>query len=449
MKKIIWAIVLIVLGVVGFLIFNNSPKEGSVNTPVNTGEKKQIVYAVHWLNDDQINGIYENGVLKHKGLKQYLDEYNSLNQNVEVVIKQISYGEYANTLKVLSDSDMAPDIYQIYAPWGVSYVKSGMLATPPKDIIDDVNKNYISTSGVTIDGKIWGIPSEINTFVMLYNKDLFKEAGLVDGNGNVLYPKTWNELVNTAVKLTKKDSKGLISQYGIAFLGEDWQVVDPFLSLLYSNGGKYLADDFSKALFNSKEGIEALDALSQVFKKGATSINGNFFDFGKGKVAMVIAPPWTKGGFASVFGDKFSSVVGVAPLPMLKKQAATGYSWFIGVMEKSSNKDESWKFLKWFTSDIQKNSGTSRYGDLLANTIGAIPSRKVDFEKHKEVLGDFFTSVYVSQMKNAVYEPNVLGASNIKSVLMKEILNVWAGAKTSEKALNDAATEVNKILLVK
>ena len=163
---------------------------------------------------------------------------------------------------------------------------------------------------------------------------------------------------------------------------------------------------------------------------------------------MVIAPPWTKGSFKTAFGDKFESTVGVAPFPYLSKPASLQYSWFMGVMAKSQNKEEAWKFLKWFTQETKPAIfGTTRYGDLLTNVIGAIPARKVDFESHKEVLGDFFTKVYVDQMKNGVSEPNVLQANTIKAALMKEIEIAWSGKKTAKAALDSAATAVDKILL--
>jgi multiple sugar transport system substrate-binding protein len=448
-KKIIIGIVVIVLIAIGYIVFINMGKKEltkNITNNITSLEKVKLTYAIHWSEKVQTEGIYENGVLKSKGLNQYLNEYTVLHPNVEFDVKIIPYADYASTLKVLSDADMAPDIYQIYSNWGVSYVKDGILDKPSDDIVNDVKNNYISTAGVTIDNQIWGIPTEINDYVLLYNKDIFKKAGLVDTTGNVIYPKKWQELIDTAVKLTKRDSKGHISQYGIAFSNEDWQVVDPFLSILFSNGGKYLSDDMKKSLFNSKEGVEALEAELALFKKGATDTNGNFFDFGKGKVAMVIAPPWVKSGFKENFGDKFESTIGVAPIPVYKNPATSGYSWFTGVMAKSKNKEEAWKFLKWFTLETQPETNTTRYGDLLTENIGSIPARKIDFESHKEVLGDFFTKEYVNQMQYAIAEPNIERSSEIKNILVKEILSAWAGQKTAKGALDSAASSIDKIL---
>jgi multiple sugar transport system substrate-binding protein len=439
--------VIAVLGLVGYLFMGRKIKTVVSEPVASSGNVTKLVWAVQWAEEAQQNGVYENGKLKVKGVNQYLDEYNKLHPGVKIELQIIPYNDYANRLKILSDAGAPPDIYQTYSTWAVSYVSYGILDKPPADVAVDVKKNYVSPAGATINGEIWGIPTETDDYCLLYNKDLFKQAGLVDAQGNADYPKNWNDLVSKAVKLTKKDDKGNITQYGIAYLkGNDWQVVDPFLSLLFSNGGQYLASDFKKAMFNSPQGVAALEAQLKLFKEGVTDINGNFYDFGKGTVAMVIAPPWNKTTFSQNFGAKFQESVGVAPIPYMVKPASLQYSWFIGVMAKSQHKAEAWDFLRWMTSEVQPGSGTTRMGDLMAENIGAIPARKVDFNSHKDQIGDFYTGMFVDQMKNSVPEPNVFEASNIKAALMGEIEAAWGGQKTAKAALDSAAVTVDGIL---
>lgn len=400
-----------------------------------------ITYAVQWAEDVQRNGVYKDGKLVVKGLQQYIDEYQKLHPNIRIDTQIIANNQYADKLQVLSDADAPPDIYQAYSTWAVSYVKNGVLDKPPADVIADVSKNYVSTSGVTINGSIWGIPTEVNDYCLLYNKALFAQAGIASP------PKTWAEFVADAAKLTKKDAKGAITQYGTAFLlDNDWQVVDPFLSLLFSNNGQYLSSDYKQALFNSPQGVAALNAELQLFQQGSTDINGNFYDFGNSKVAMVIAPPWNKTKFKGNFGDKFGTTVGVAPIPYLAKPATLQYSWFMGVTAKSQHKSEAWDFLRWYTEKQYASTGTTPLGDLLAENIGAIPARTVDFNAHKDALGDFYTKTFIDQMKTSTAEPNVAQASQIKAILMKEIQGAWSGHETAQVALDEAASQVNAIL---
>ena len=61
-------------------------------------------------------------------------------------------------------------------------------------------------------GKTWGIPFQRSTIVLYWNKELFKEAGL-DPNKP---PATWNEQLEYAQKLTKRDASGNVTQWGVA-----------------------------------------------------------------------------------------------------------------------------------------------------------------------------------------------------------------------------------------
>ena len=58
----------------------------------------------------------------------------------------------------------------------------------------------------TIQGKVWGIPFQRSTIVMYYNKDAFKAAGLDPEKA----PTTWDELVDSAKKLSKDNQYGIM-----------------------------------------------------------------------------------------------------------------------------------------------------------------------------------------------------------------------------------------------
>ena len=60
-------------------------------------------------------------------------------------------------------------------------------------------------------GKTWGIPFQRSTVVMYWNKELFKEAGLDPEKA----PNTWDEQVEFAKKLTKRDGSDNVTQWGM------------------------------------------------------------------------------------------------------------------------------------------------------------------------------------------------------------------------------------------
>lgn len=406
-----------------------------------------LTYAVHWTEAFQTDGVYKDGVLVEKGLKQYLDEYSALHPEVKFEIMTVPYVEYEAKMKLLDDAGAVPDIFQIYSPWGVSYVEKGMVASVPQDIKDDVRANYVSQAGVTINNDIWGIPGEVNDFALIYNKKLFKEAGIVDENGEAKAPQTWADVVEAAKKIAVLDDNGNLIRYGFSFTkGMDWAVVDPFLSLLFTNGGSYLSKDGKRAAFNTPAGLEVLNSIVDLFNQKYTDINSNVWDFSSGKTAMAFVAPWAEGVLQNEMGERFEEEVGVAPIPYFKKPGSLQYSWFIGVMNASKEKEAAWDFLRWFTTDVQDDRGTTRYGDLMARTIKAIPSRQIDLEGNADVLEDnFFKAPFISQLPISSPEPNILQAAAAKEILRQEIEAAWSG-KNSAQALNDAESRINALL---
>ncbi len=446
---ILGVVAVLLISIVSYFLFFRNKKTLHIDVakdqlPAQTADviigngSKKIIFATHW-SSFQIDGIYEGSELKSKGLRQYAEEYVKLHPEVQIEIKSILPTEYHEKLQILHQADQAPDIFQIFSQWGAPYVQAGMLDQPPIDVVNDVKRNYISRSGVTVNNQIWGIPAEIDDYVLVYNKKFFAEAGITTP------PKTWDELIVDAIKTTKTDN-GKITRYGIAFLKDDYElVVDPFMGLVFSNNGSFVSPDMKKSAINSPEAVEVLDKETELFRKGATDINGNFYDFGTSKVAMVVSPPWLKKRFMTSFGDQFDSTVGLAPLPYFKKPATLQYSWFAGVMSKSKNKQVAWDFLRWMSQDIQPITGTTRYGDLLANTIGAIPSRKTDLEK-ESILQNRFTQMFIKELPHAMAVPNIKNFAQMRVNLMNEIQNAWVGTKTPQQALNDAAAQMNATL---
>ena len=136
-------------------------------------------------------------------------------------------------------------------------------------------------------------------------------------------------------------------------------------------------------------------------------------------------------------------------MPYMTKPASLQYSWFVGVSSKSKHKAEAWAFLKWFTSDIQPTTGTTRYGDLLARNIGAIPSRKVDITGNSDKTNSFFKKTFVGELPNSVPEPNIAAASEAKQILMDEIQSAITKDKNSKQALDDACVKIDELLAKK
>jgi len=377
-----------------------------------------------------------------EGFDEYLEEYTKLHPDIEFEKIAVPFEDYLTKVSISHISGDSPDIYHVYSLWGVDLVKSNILDLPPQDIRNDVYENYerVAVDGVTINNEIWGIPTEIDNYCLVYNKKILADSGFLEP------PKTWDELINVAKKCTKSDKAGNIIQYGFVFLaGWESAVVHPYLSLAYSNGARFLNEDKTKCIINSPEGIEALEAEVKLFKERITDISGSVWDFPNGNIAMMIMAPWDEGNLKGTMGDDYQ-YVGVAPIPVMKNPATLLYTWFACVDSKSKHKKEAWDFLRWLTGQIQPDKRTTRMGDYLVEKIGAIPSRKIDIDNHYDELFDQYTKTFVQELKHSIAEDNIYQGAEIKITLMNEITNAWLGEKTSKQALDDAVKAINAIL---
>lgn len=408
--------------------------------------KTKIVWQTHW-SDFQVEGVYKgegaDKKLVSKGLRQYVEDYMKQHPDVEIEIQSVPMEEYLQRVLVSRSAGISPDIYGIYSRWGVQLARNGILDTPPAELQKDIRDSYVpvSVAGVTIDGKIWGIPMEIGNYALIYNKELLAQKGYTAP------PRTWKELVDMASKLTVRDKSGVITQYGYAFLaGWESAVVHPFLGLLWDIGGDFLSPDFKKCIVNSPEGVRALEAELELFKTGGTDVSGSIWSFPQSKVAMGIMASWYETSTKMGFGDKYEKVMGVAPVPYINKPVNCAYTWFLSADSASKNKKAAWDFLAWFTSEVQKPSNTTRFGDLMAQVIGSLPCRKIDLDNHPADLMDTYTKTFVEELKNSRPEPNVMQGAEVMTILANEIVEAWHGRKTPKQALDAATSKINDIL---
>lgn len=171
-------------------------------------------------------------------------------------------------------------------------------------------------------GKVYAIPNSTDDRFLFYNKTLFREAGL-DPNRP---PATWSELLDYAVKLTKRDRSGAIRQIGfIPNWGNSWLY-------LYSwqNGGEFMSPDGRKCTLDNTASVDALKFIVSVYDKlgGAQAVDqfqsgfqpDALDPFLTGKVAMVINVDQAANNIAR-FNPDLNFGVAPAPVPDWRARA--------------------------------------------------------------------------------------------------------------------------------
>ena len=365
--------------------------------------------------------------------------YEEENPGVSIEHQQITYGDYLQTILTSRLGGQSPDIYHVYSIWGAQLVENGVLATPPENILEFVRNNYIENTvdAATIQGQLWGVPTEVSNYMLIYNKEILAEAGY-DAP-----PSTWEELQEIAQATTQTDG-GEITRAGYGTGTTTAEVVHPFLTLLYSKGVDLFTEDFSATNLTSPEAVEALAQQVSLFEAGAATPSLTVDDFNSGLVAMQVSPVWLESQLEAAFGENFEETVGVSQIPQGDDWQSLQYAFFFAVDESSEVQDEAWAFLEWLNTS-QTEGEPSCMGRMLVD-LGALTANETDIDNAQAQLGDFYTAPFADALDRSITEPNVVQASEIERILQTYIERAWRGELSPEEALTQADAEITPIL---
>jgi multiple sugar transport system substrate-binding protein len=377
------------------------------------------------------------------------DEYMTNNPGITIELQTVPFNDLLTKIITGRAAGTNPDIYHMYNLWLPDFIgDNGLVATPPQDIVDAVIANSPQgvIDGITVADQVWGYPTEVNTYLLMYNKRLLEEAGYTDP------PATWDELKEMAAAITKADDTGAITQVGFGVLpGWDSGIVHPFASLLLSNGGEYLTPDFTTTAFNNPQGIETLQLYADLLENDGMDMSLAGWEFPNGRVGMVVMANWWRATLQASEAIDYDTEVGVAPVPVGpsgSESATMSYNWLWTVSATSSEEKQqaAWDLIQWMNTPRAEGEG-SPMGDFLVNELGAIPSLLYDQEAFAEDLSDFFLSAFVESTRYAQPEPVVAGGQEVKTKLQAEIEAVLNGLQDPTTALEIAAMEGDAVLM--
>jgi multiple sugar transport system substrate-binding protein len=224
-----------------------------------------------------------------------------------------------------------PDVFWAFDYSAAAYVDKGLVA--PIDPAaqgfasqDALVKGYLPNTldGYMFNGKLYSTPFHEASFSLYLNLRQFKEAGL-DPDKDA--PKTWDDVIKLAQKLTKRDASGNITQSGFR-----WSVGDPnylyrqLAPLVQQYGGDFL-DANGKCIANSDAGVKALtfrNAFVTEYKTEDPTVTLNtpaapLDDFVKEKVSMFLTAsagtdPWIQNGNPDLYNNQLYKAV---PVPQM------------------------------------------------------------------------------------------------------------------------------------
>lgn len=289
-------------------------------------------------------------------------------------------------------------------------------------------------------GKTWGIPFQRSTVVLYWNKEAFKEAGL-DPNRP---PANWNEMVDYAKKLTKKDSSGNVSQWGLQVPSSGFPYW-LFQGFTTQNNVVLMNKDGTQTFYDHPAVIEALSFwvdLSRkhgVMKPGIIEWGTTPRDFFERKIAMM----WTTTGNLTNVKANAKFDFGVAMLPAGKRRGTPtgGGNFYLFKKSTPQQREAALRFVRWITSPER----AAQWG-IDTGYVAVRPDAWETPVMTKYVQGFPQAAVARDQLQFAVAELSTHDNQRVTKALNDGLQAALTGTKTPEAAMKDAQREAERLL---
>jgi multiple sugar transport system substrate-binding protein len=310
------------------------------------------------------------------GMKAIAEAYMAEHPNVTIEVQVTPWGEYWTKLEASAMGGAMPDIFWMHSNQFFKYVSANTLYN-----LDELNYDYAPypqgvTDLYTYEGSHYAIPKDYDTIALVYNKEIFDNAGEP-------YPDDtwdWDKLLEVAKKLTDPEK-------GIYGFGAPNDTQSGYLNLIYQNEGFAFED--GKSGYDQDATKEAIQWWVDLMKvHGVSPTLESFVDMGvddqmqAGKLAMCFTGSWNMSAYTSneLINGKFDLCV----LPKGKTRASIYNGLGYAVAANTAHPEVALDFVAF--------CGTEEANKLQAENKAAIPA----YAGTEHYFTDLFTDINIA-----------------------------------------------------
>lgn len=326
------------------------------------------------------------------------NEYNALHPNVTVEFDFIPFADYVTTLPLRLSGSNPPDAGWLVENVAPTWVNSGILADMGAAVRSDTEYDYadLAEAGMGLwvrDEAVYGIPFSTSPFLLLYNRDLFVQAGV--DTPDVMLEKgeyTWETMaVALATIVEETGIVGFQSANGAMYSGERvWHTVIP---MIRAYGGDAW-DENNTCRMNSPETIAAMELFhSMIFDTNAIERPGQAIDFANGGAAVQLGQ---LSRVAQLSESTFEWDIAPLPAGPAGQADVIGQAAFV-VFRNSPNPDVAIDFVKFLTN----KANTLRIAEFFPPIRASVLATDVLLEANPTVSAD--------SMRTSVIAPTLTG----------------------------------------
>ena len=374
------------------------------------------------------------------------DDWNAAN-DVQIKLRYIPQPEYVNgnTLKTAFASGSGPDIFLLSPGDFLRYYNGGVLQdlTPKlQPALSDFLPGTLESR--TVQDKVYALPMESEPLAMFYSKAAFSEVGLTDAD----VPKTWDQLLTTAEKLTTP------SRFGVGFeTAPGYYQNFTWYPFMWEGNGEPVSADAKSSKFDSTAVSDALkfwgDSVStgvapkKLQGDGGSDVPANL---GTGYVAMQESGIWNIATMRTKAPDFQYGLFEIPAPPGGGKSVTTLGVWSFCANAKGGNPEAAAEFIAWALGSTDTDSvERGRTWNTEAKTNIPVRSSVQDAANAKQAYADpnmafFLNTVAPNGRGEPRYPPEVI------KPIQDAIQAVQLGGKSATSAASDASATIESFL---
>lgn len=379
---------------------------------------------------DFMNFSANEGGLLTLGLMK--DLFEKENPNITVNIETFGWDTYGTQLQTRVGGGDAPDCFELGVDAFPSYVDQ-QAVLPLNDFMSASQTDLSvltekSLQAFSLNGTTYGMPYSYSTVVLIYNKDLFDQAG-------VAYPTadwTWADADAAALK--------------IKALGEDYYgLIQPistyeFFKVVKQYDGGLLNDDNTAFTVNRAENVEALQRLcDNVLVSNicpSAEQRGSLDEWGVfklGKTGMIVTGIWAFPSFTTDCAFNWD----ISVEPGAASKATHYFANGLAVSADSKNAEAAYKWIEFI--------GTSEQVAQLRVQLGwELPCATYQsaMDQYAMLTPPANRQAVFDSLQYVVPVPQISQFSQMADILGAQLEAAASGAKTPQEALDDAQAEL-------
>lgn len=409
---------------------NNGKGNNDGNTVANTTEPKSDNSAVEdnvaveeeYQPEDGASLIVWDNKDKEGEWTQYVAEEFTKKYGVPVKYETVGHTDAPGKLKTDGPAGLGADVFA--AP----HDHAGALAAQGLILENFYASEYMegfmeaAIIGTSVDGKLYGYPTNIETYALFYNKDLVTEL-----------PQTFEDVITQSKAFTDKTKNnfGFMMEVGNFYFV--YSIIGGYDGYVFGNQNT----DPTDIGLNNEGAVKAGEFMLRL-KKEILPLNNEdiTYDvkqslFNEGKLMFNIDGPWAVKGHQDA-GLNF----GVIPLPKLENgKVPTSFSGIKGLYVNAYTKypEAASLYAKFATSEEMLIKRFEMTGEL--------PPRTALLE-NEAIKNNEISAAFLTQAQSAVPMPNIPAMPAVWGPAGAALASIWNEQAAPKEALDSAVQQI-------